>query len=207
MFIVFEGMDGSGKTSQSHIMTDWLASAGFSVLWTCEPTYTDTGANVRRGIKLMNKTHLGLARDFASDRCAHQTAIKHFKATHKSPIVICDRYIASSLAYQWESENDEEGFTKIWNMNKDFFMPDLILYLRVSKDKASERLSERASTIALEAQNRFDETERRYLQALEVMQTHRDTIKVAMIDADASVDDVQAQIRDIVSLHTVEFLR
>lgn len=200
MFIVFEGLDGSGKSSQSQIISDWLASAGFSALWTCEPTYYSTGASVRRSIKLMNKTAMGIARDLVSDRSAHQSELKHYKATHKLPIIVCDRYIASSLAYQWDEMNDDKGFAAIWEMNKNFMLPDLIVYMQISKETAAERLAKRSGQIEYEAAHRFDETERRYMKALKLMSNvPNHPVHVATVDANKSFDDVQDNIRSVVS--------
>jgi len=205
MFIVFEGLDASGKSSHSQILSDWLASAGFSTLWACEPTYYSTGASVRRGIKEMNKTAMGLARDFVSDRCAHQTKLRHFLATNKLPIIICDRYIASSLAYQWDELDDDKGFAAIWDMNKTFMLPDLIVFMQVSKEVAGQRLAKRAGKIELEAETRFDETERRYKKAFDLMSSlPHHPVQVSVVNADNDYDDVQYSIRNVVSRFLAE---
>jgi dTMP kinase len=102
-FIVFEGVEGCGKTSQMQLCQEWLQSLGISVLLTREPGGTELGLDIRRLLleKAENKpigelTELLL---YAADRAQHiEQELKPNLATGKH--VLCDRYIESTIAYQ-----------------------------------------------------------------------------------------------------------
>lgn len=102
MFITFEGPDGSGKTTQSKLLVDALIAQGKSVLWTREPGGSAVGKKIRTmllddtSVQLDPLTELFL---FAADRAEHvRTVIR--PALSAGKIVICDRYIDSTTAYQ-----------------------------------------------------------------------------------------------------------
>ncbi|MDR1997412.1 MAG: dTMP kinase [Candidatus Margulisbacteria bacterium] len=102
MFITFEGPDGSGKTTQSRLLHTELLRQGHAVVWTREPGGTEAGRQIRqmlledRTFQLSAETELFL---FAADRAQHiAEVIKPALADGK--IVLCDRYIDSTTAYQ-----------------------------------------------------------------------------------------------------------
>lgn len=102
MFITFEGPDGSGKTTQSKLFVEFLKAQNKSVLWTREPGGSAVGQRIRtlllddKDISLDPLTELFL---FAADRAEHvRTVIK--PALAAGQIVVCDRYIDSTTAYQ-----------------------------------------------------------------------------------------------------------
>lgn len=102
MFITFEGPDGSGKTTQSKLLAEHFSAQGKKVLWTREPGGSLVGQKLRtllledKTLKLDQLTELFL---FAADRAEHvRSVIK--PALQAGTIVICDRYIDSTTAYQ-----------------------------------------------------------------------------------------------------------
>ena len=102
MFITFEGPDGSGKTTQSKLLYKEFLGGGKNVIWTREPGGTDFGVNLRK--ILLEDSRLKLAPEaelflFAADRAQHITEIIR-PALQEGKIVICDRYIDSTTAYQ-----------------------------------------------------------------------------------------------------------
>ena len=102
MFITFEGPDGSGKTTQSELLYKEFLRQGKSAVWTREPGGTDFGQNIRR--ILLDDTRLKLAPEaelllFTADRAQHVAEVIR-PALQAGKIVICDRYIDSTTAYQ-----------------------------------------------------------------------------------------------------------
>jgi dTMP kinase len=100
MFVTFEGLDGSGKSTQAGLLADWLRGEGRTVLTTREPGGTPVGEAVRglllHGDELLPWTEAAL---FAAARAEHvERAIR--PALARGEDVVCDRYLDSSVAYQ-----------------------------------------------------------------------------------------------------------
>ncbi len=95
MFIVFEGIDGSGKTTISRKIGRKLREEGYEVFITEEPTETWVGRDVRRAIE-EEKNPMTQALLFFADRAEHIEEIKK----NMKKIVLCDRYVYSTYAYQ-----------------------------------------------------------------------------------------------------------
>jgi dTMP kinase len=97
MFITFEGIDGSGKTTAAKRVVEELKSKGFKAMYTCEPTGTSVGEAVKAGYEEEVNPFMELLL-FLADRAAHTKEIQ--KWIEEGNIVICDRYADSTYAYQ-----------------------------------------------------------------------------------------------------------
>lgn len=100
-FIVFEGGDGAGKSTQSKRLADWLVSSGYRVRTTFEPGDTELGAAIRETVlhssmDLSPRTETLL---YAADKAQHVAEVVK-PALDDHMIVICDRYVDSTVAYQ-----------------------------------------------------------------------------------------------------------
>jgi len=114
-FIVLEGIDGTGKSTISRKLKDWLEGEGREVVLTAEPTGEWLGLAVRRANDedLDPRTESLL---FTADRCEHTKRIGKWVAEGK--MVICDRYYGSTVAYQGASLEKEMGENAVpWLMN------------------------------------------------------------------------------------------
>src|SRR5690606_5665432 len=101
LFITFEGGDGSGKSTQVRFLVDWLEASGHTVVQTKEPGGTDLGVELRE-IVLHRRGDIAPRAEaliYAADR-AHHIATKVRPALERGDIVIQDRYLDSSIAYQ-----------------------------------------------------------------------------------------------------------
>jgi dTMP kinase len=96
-FIVFEGIDGSGKTTLCDRVREELEKLGKSVIVTQEPTYDEIGTLIRSGA-VKGISPLAESLLFVADRAVHTERIR--KLVEEDHIVICDRYFASTVAYQ-----------------------------------------------------------------------------------------------------------
>ena len=142
MFITFEGMDGSGKTTQVERLAATLRGRGHNVLLTREPGGTQIGEQVR-GL-LMDKANTALnARAELLLFCASRAQLvadilrPHLEA---GGVVICDRYIDSSLAYQGYGQGlGAENLWPVLNFATGGLLPDLTLYLDVAPDEGLRR--------------------------------------------------------------------
>ncbi len=142
-FIVFEGIDGAGKTTQTKMLCEKLTSLGKKVCLTAEPTELESGRELRKILGgEEKKSDCEIATLFALDRIAHNTDKNHgigamLEAGYD---VICDRYYYSSLAYQGPVTSYE--WVKSLNLDcPEIRRPDLCIFLDLTPEQSLERIS------------------------------------------------------------------
>ncbi|MGA2523293.1 MAG: dTMP kinase [Candidatus Bathyarchaeia archaeon] len=144
MFICVEGLDGSGKTTQAQILTERLGKNYRTVL-TAEPSRGKTGTYIRESC-LYEENRLPTAAEallFAADRIEHvENEIK--PALEQGKVVICDRYIYSSYAYQG-SDGLNLGWIK--RINSYALKPDYAVFIDVTPERVLERLRRKKSVM------------------------------------------------------------
>lgn len=157
LFITFEGGDGSGKSTQAELLSTWLADSGRTVVRSREPGGTDLGLELRE-IVLHRRGHIAPRAEaliYAADR-AHNIATKVRPAVERGEIVIQDRYLDSSVAYQGAGrvlEPAEVRNVSLWAT--EGFMPNLTILLDLDESIGRERLDEaRTKYDRLEAEKR-----------------------------------------------------
>ncbi len=134
-FIVLEGIDGSGTTTHSHKLANWIRSKNYEVMVTEEPSEGSIGKIIRNYLLFGGGSPPFHALLFAADRAEHtEKVIKPL--IDKGAIVISDRYIESSIAYQAAEGLDIEWIETI---NKFAIEPDLTIYLDVDPEIALTR--------------------------------------------------------------------
>jgi dTMP kinase len=139
-FIVFEGGEGSGKTTQAKALSNRLRRLGFHIVLTHEPGGTLLGNKLRRWVKwgrgVTTQTELFL---FLSSRSQLLTKVIR-PALEKGYIVICDRFDASTFAYQGYGRGMDLDFLKSVNsFVTDGLCPDLIVLLDLSAEQGLGR--------------------------------------------------------------------
>ncbi len=157
LFITFEGGDGSGKSTQAELLSAWLTDAGHTVVRSREPGGTDLGVELRE-IVLHRKGLIAPRAEaliYAADR-AHHIATKVRPAVDRGEIVIQDRYLDSSVAYQGAGRVlDPKEIRDISLWATEGFMPDLTILLDLDETIGRERLDEaRTKYDRLEAEER-----------------------------------------------------
>ena len=144
LFVVLEGIDGSGKTEQTRRLAEWVRSLGRVVVQTREPTDGAWGRRYRawaRGdLDADADEVLGF---FIEDRREH-VAETIAPALREGAVVVCDRYVDSTLAYQAAQGLDREGL-RARLAAEGFPVPDRVLWLRLSVDQALARLGSAAT--------------------------------------------------------------
>ena len=140
-FIVFEGIDGSGKSEQFRRLTKKLIDNNFKVIQTREPTKNlETGKLINRVLhenETVSEETLALL--FAADRVEH-TKRKIQPSLESGFIVISDRYVYSSLAYQSKGMEKELGLDWVRSINKFAINPDIVVYLDITAETGQKRL-------------------------------------------------------------------
>jgi dTMP kinase len=134
-FIVLDGIDGAGTTTHTEKLADWLISEGFSVLWTQEPTNRRVGSFIQDIIKNNQTSGAVDALLFAADRLDHFEKVIR-PALNEGKIVISDRYIEASIAYQTAA-----GVRMEWIeiLNQFVENPDLTIILDIDPERGLER--------------------------------------------------------------------
>ena len=141
LFISFEGIDGVGKSTQADLMESYLAKRGLEVVRTLEPGGTELGVEIRH-LLLHRKGEVSVRSEallYAADR-AHHVASKIRPALAKGQIVISDRYLDSSVAYQGAGRQldlTEVRDLSLWAV--DNLLPDLTVLLDLDAEAASIR--------------------------------------------------------------------
>lgn len=144
-FIVFEGLDGSGKSTQIGLLETYLRGSGRRVFVTAEPTGSETGVLLREALSgRVKKSPSELASLFVLDRIGHNidpvSGIN--RMLEDGYDVICDRYYYSSLAYQ----GSETDFDWVLHMNTrcpEIRRPDLCIFLDLDPEHCMERIAAR----------------------------------------------------------------
>ncbi len=142
MFIVIEGIDGSGKTSLSNNLVNKLNELGKSSARFSEPTSFESGKYIRKFLKgdiLLSKKEQIDA--FIFDR--EISVLKNIKpALQDNKIVVLDRYYYSTAAYQASEDFSPEEILNL-NLEKKFPKPDLLFYINIPPELAYKRISSR----------------------------------------------------------------
>ena len=205
-FITFEGIDGSGKSTQLRMLASELRFRGFDVLTTCEPGGTPLGRRLRGAFLETEETVAPLAELllFAADRAQHVNFLIK-PALENGKIVISDRYSDATAAYQGAGRGfDNETINQVISLATSGLIPDLTLFFDISVDEAISRTNSRSNDG--EQKNRMDsETidfyERVRASYLQIAEGEPE--RFCVIDASGSTDEVKIKVLGIVT----EFLK
>jgi dTMP kinase len=195
LFIVIEGLDGSGKTTASAELARQLeAVCPSTVKRTAEPHEGSCGGILLRQILAKQETNFDphfLPIGFATNRLDHSHRhIKPWLAGGEGRVVICDRYYLSSLVYQSDAET---SFEKIMLLNEHALKPDVMFFINVDTKTCYERMQNRNQPEELFERN-LDETRRKYSKAIKFLrEKHGD--RIVEIDGSGRVAETVAQMR------------
>lgn len=189
-FIVLEGGDGSGTTTQLKFIGRALERADLPYWATSEPTELPEGRLIRRILSGELKRDPGtLARLFAADRNEHlKGADGILERLARGEIILCDRYILSSLAYQGVDCGPEIPE----RLNADFPLPELLLYFDLSPAQSLGRIVARGRLDIFEDLPFQEKVRLAYDRALDSYAGSG--MKIVRIDASRSVKEVSREI-------------
>jgi dTMP kinase len=166
-FIVLEGLDGSGTTTQTDLLCTKLASDGFAVAKTSEPTEGPFGRALRDVLADRTPALPGtVAYLFAADRNEHvNDPVAGIRANVAAGrLVVSDRYLFSSLAYQ----TVDVGWDLVEALNGPFPLPEIVIFLDLAVDKAIDRLSTRTNREIYEYSGFQERVRANYRRAFEL---------------------------------------
>lgn len=193
MFLVFEGVEGSGKSTQARLLSEWLTGAGIAHVLTREPGGTQVGEEIRRALlhggDVPPRTELLL---MVGARAAFVDLVVR-PALDRGEVVIADRYELSSFAYQGYGRGvDLEDVRRVNTFATGGLRPDLTILLDVEPHEGAAR-RQRAGAAADRIERAGDEFHRAVAEAYRLLsETEKD---VALIGGDASPEAVHVRIR------------
>ncbi len=198
-FVVFDGVDGAGKGTQIALLRDALVARGRRVHVTAEPSTWPIGAHIRKCLRgeLDDPGWAAMALLFAADRVQHvepEIAPELAEGT----VVLCDRYDASSIAYQSALAGDDgDGARMRWiaTLNDRALRPDLTLVLDLDPEIAARRRDARGAPGELYERL---ELQRRVRAAYGRLSQVRPSDRVEVIDAAPPPAEVHAKILSLV---------
>lgn len=194
-FIVLEGLDGCGKSTQIQRLADTLKARGEKVYITAEPTDFETGNYLRRILAESQDKNMYLqAALFLADRLEHIThpefGIRRY--LNDGYTVICDRYYYSSFAYQGTA-SDMDWVMEMNLRCKEMLTPDLCIFLDVNPGTCKERIDRVREKPELYEKSvaLMQEIRQNFLCVLEKL---KDSQCIAVIDANMGLDEVEKEI-------------
>jgi len=200
LFVTFEGGDGVGKSTQARLLEEWLTGAGRTVLRTREPGGTEVGELIR-DIVLHHRGEVAPRAEallYAADR-AHHVATVVRPALARDEVVIQDRYLDSSIAYQGSGRvlgADDVRRLSLWAA--EGLLPDLTVLLDLDHEIARDRLDADDKPFdRLEAEQAdFHARVRQAFLGLAAAEPQR----FLVLDASAPPDELAAAVRDRIEI-------
>ncbi|WP_461255005.1 dTMP kinase [Treponema sp. R80B11-R83G3] len=196
-FVVFEGCDGSGTTTQLAMLTERLKNIEKPVFFpTFEPTDGQIGKLIRSALKkeLILKPQT-LAMLFAADRNEHLYAQDGILAhVNRGELVVSDRFVLSSLVYQGIECGDELPTA----LNSSFPAPEITIFFDIDPKIAINRMSKRGSLEIYEYLEFQEKVRLKYKSAL--AQYSKNGARVEILDASKTAEEVAEQVWSILSV-------
>lgn len=194
MFITFEGGDGSGKSTQIQSVRDWFESRGREVIVTREPGGTELGTEIRRLVQngpedVDARTEALL---YAADRAYHVATVIR-PALERGAVVLGDRYIDSSLAYQGAARSlgvDEIASLSAWATQGLY--PSLTFLLDMPPEVGARRRTDAPDRMERESMDFHERVRHEYLRLADA-----EPERIVVIDAVGTVDEVFSEIRGV----------
>lgn len=196
-FIVFEGTDGSGKSTQMRLLSSYLQEHGVACSLTHEPTASPFGKLLRACMGGRTETsEYAIAAMFAADRLDHiENPVSGMKKQlFEGVTVLCDRYYFSSFAYNggivplgWVEELNRPAM--------ELLRPDLVVYLDLPPEDGMERIARRGEWERYETLERQRKTREKYF---EVFEKYKDLENIVIVESEKEMERTQAKVRKAV---------
>ncbi|MBW8011668.1 MAG: dTMP kinase [Chloroflexi bacterium] len=198
MFITFEGLEGSGKTSQIPILDSYLREAEYSVFCTREPGGTPIGDQIREVLLTRENTAMHQHTEILLFQASRSQLVEEVirPRLKKGEIVLCDRYADSTIAYQgYGLEVDLAQVRTIVDFATGGLKPDLTLFLEVDVEAGLQRRNQHGDVNRLDVKN-LDYYRRVRAGYYEMMKAEPERWEI--IDANKPSNEVQTALREIV---------
>jgi dTMP kinase len=206
LFIAFEGLDGSGKSTQIRPLAESLKALGHEVYTTAEPTQNRIGLMIKDIFKhKMEADHRTIAALYAADRLEHvlNNTDGILKKLEEGYTVITDRYYFSSYAYHG-THMDMDWVIEINSLVADLLRPDVNIFIDVPIDVCVKRLNKgRNLTELYEDEENLNQVRKKYFEAFEKLKQRE---KIFIADGNRPTEmiskDIWQEVSKILTLET-----
>jgi len=197
VFISFEGIEGSGKSTQIELIEELIRTKGYQVKKLREPGTTELGEKIRN--IFLEKTAETV--DPFTEALLLYASRKHLDQNflrqnlNDGAIVIADRYADATLAYQSYGKGLDHNFVKLIHDSSELLSPDLTFYMDISAELSRERISDREmDRMESESIDFFKKVREGYLQI-----AYDNPERVVVLDANKTIDELHESIKKIIS--------
>lgn len=197
-FIVLEGLDGCGTTTQTELLSKKLEEAGYKAVRTNEPTDGSIGRFIRSVLQKKESVDpFTLALLFSADRNEHVYGKNGIvEQTKAGKTVVCDRYLFSSLAYQ----SLFMEYDTVVGLNQYYPLPEYLFYIDLCPEECQKRMAARGEEAELferlELQRKIEANYKKTLACLS-----GSDMKTIVIDGKGSIQDIHSQICTVLGLY------
>ena len=200
IFITFEGIEGSGKSTQLSMLNKWLTNHDYDVVATREPGGTRIGEKIRELLRSGSKDDVFSPRTelmlFEASRAQHMEEII-LPALNNGKIVLCDRFFDSTTVYQGVARAIDTDIVHILNDFSSFERkPDLTIILDIDVDESMNRLIKREIS-----KDRIEQEDRKFFENVRngYLSLAQNNERFFVIDGTGDANSVQQKIRDELS--------
>ena len=195
LFITFEGIDGCGKTTQINLLKEYLENKSYEVITTLEPGGSDIGKKLRQ-ILLHHDGFVSPRAEmfmYLADRAQHiDTVIKN--NVEKNKIVLCDRHIDSTVAYQGYGRGEDiEEINFLNNIATANYKPNLTFVFDIDIETAQQRVGKVKDRLESEGLEFYKKVKEGYL---ELAKKYPNRIKI--INSNKTIEEVFEQVKKII---------
>lgn len=203
-FIVFEGIDGAGKTTQIDLLEKKLKEMGRRVYRTAEPTESVSGGMLRDALAgITKRSACEMAALFTLDRIFHNVNPVHGieKMLADGVDVICDRYYYSTLAYQGSEIKGDWAFDL--NLNcPEIRRPDVCMFLDLTPEQSLARIAKgRVTQEIYENREKLEQVRRKFYSVFDRLEEDE---HIVILDASRTIEEIADEIFSIVNTLNIE---
>ncbi len=207
LLITFEGPDGSGKTTQIRRLADHCRSRGFSVVQTREPGGTPISEKIRSlilDVESAGMSDVTEALLYAASRAQHVSQVIR-PALERGDIVLCDRFVDSSIAYQGYGRGLGSGVAEINAFAVQGLEPDLTFFLDLEPDQGLKRIRAKSSFDRIEKETAdFHRKVYEGYCALRMQNAHRYKVMDGALDEEELAVRIRQIFEDWLSIRRAE---
>ena len=196
MFLSFDGIDGTGKSTQCRLLVEWLRAEGYEVVHCVEPGTTPIGEKIR-GLLLSKSEEMTLCTEAMLFMASRAELVEKViqPAIDEGRIVVSDRYLLSTIVYQgFGGGLNLDMLREIGKFVTRGIMPDVAFVLDLPTEKARERFSTNPDRMESRPLSYYDRVRRGFLS-----ESKSDPKRYRVIDASPSIEAIQGTIRGIVA--------
>ena len=197
-FIVFEGIDGSGKSTQARLLYDKLKTISNKVYLTSEPSEGEIGKFIRKILNGEKKTdYFTIAALFVADRLQHLNNEDNglYKLYNEGYIIICDRYYFSNFAYN-SIHVSLNWLIDANNICREILKPDLNIFIDVDAEESMRRLKKNRNGYELfEKKEILNTVRNNYFKTFEKL---KETEHISIINGKQTVDKIETEVWNVI---------